>query len=74
VLRGFLRIIAYSLLFWFIYRVVVGALRYLTHSSSGEKEPSPRSPNETNNERQPDYRDVKDASFKDLPKDDSKPS
>ena len=73
-LRGLLRFIAYSLLFWFVYRVVVGALRFLTHDSSRKEEPPPRSPDETKDERQPDYRDVKDASFTDLPKDDSKPS
>ena len=73
-LRGLLRFLAYSLLFWFVYRVVVGALRFLTHDSSREEEPAPRTRDERKDDRPSGYGDVKDASFKDLPKDDSKSS
>ncbi len=73
-LRGLLRFIAYSLAFWFIYRVVVGALRYITHDSSRKEEPPPAPPREPKEQSQPGYRDVKDARFTDLPSDDSKPT
>lgn len=72
-LRGLLRIIAYSLAFWFIYRVVVGALRYITHDSSKREEPPPP-PAKPEEQSQPGFRDVKDARFTDLPSDDSKPT
>jgi hypothetical protein len=60
--------------FWFIYRVVVGALRYIAPDSSKKEEPPPRPPSESKDDTQPGYRDVKDARFTDLPSDDSKPS
>ena len=72
-LRGLLRFLAYALAFWFIYRVVVGALRHLVQDN--RKKPSdPPPPGEAKSEQQADYRDVKDARFKDLPNDSSKPS
>lgn len=72
-LRGLLRFLAYSLAFWFIYRVVIGAIRNLTQGS--RKKPSEQQPDtESTAERPPDYHDVKDASFKDLPKDSSEHS
>jgi hypothetical protein len=73
VLRGLLRFLAYGLAFWFIYRVVIGALRHLAQESRKKpSEPPPQSESKT--EQQADYRDVKDASFKDLPDDSSKTS
>lgn len=72
-LRGLLRFLAYGLAFWFIYRVVIGALRHLAQDA--QRKPSePPPPKESKTEQQPDYRDVKDARFKDLPNDSSKPS
>jgi flagellar biosynthesis/type III secretory pathway M-ring protein FliF/YscJ len=74
VLRGLLRFIAYFLAFWFVYRVVVGAFRHIMQDSAKKEEPGPRPPSEPKEESRPDYRDVKDARYTDLPKDDSKPS
>ncbi|HTY36473.1 MAG TPA: hypothetical protein VMH23_05150 [Bacteroidota bacterium] len=68
-LRGFLRVLAYSLAFWFVYRVVVGAFRSLTQDTQrrpSEPQPPPREPKSS---PPPDYGDVRDARFKDLPKD-----
>jgi hypothetical protein len=73
VLRGLLRFLAYALAFWFIYRVVIGALRHLTGDTQ-KKPTEPPPQREAKSERPPDYPDVKDASFKDLPNDSSKPS
>jgi hypothetical protein len=73
VLRGLLRFLAYALAIWFIYRVVIGALRHLAQGTRKKPlEPPPKG--ETKPEQQTDYRDVKDAHFKDLPDDSSKPS
>jgi hypothetical protein len=73
VLRGLLRFLAYALAFWFIYRVVIGALRHVAQDA--RKKPSEPPPErDTKTEQQPDYRDVKDARFKDLPNDSPKPS
>jgi hypothetical protein len=74
VLRGLLRFLAYSLAFWFVYRIVVGALRYIAPDSPKKEDPMPRPPSEPKNDNQPGYRDVKDARFTDLPNDGSKPS
>jgi hypothetical protein len=73
VLRGLLRFLAYSLAFWFIYRVVVSAFRHVTPDGR-KKPPEPQPPHDPKEEQQPDYRDVKDARFKDLPGDSSKSS
>jgi hypothetical protein len=73
VLRGLLRFLAYALAFWFVYRVVIGALRHLAQETR-KKPPEPPPQQETKTGHQADYRDVKDASFKDLPNDSSKPS
>jgi hypothetical protein len=70
VLRGLLRFLAYALAFWFIYRVVIGALRHVAPDSRRKpSEPPPQQ--EEKDVPAPDYRDVKDARFKDLPKDSS---
>jgi len=63
----------YGLVFWFIYRVVVGAFRHLTQENR-EKQPEPSAKKDAESEQQSDYRDVKDATFKDLPNDSKKPS
>jgi hypothetical protein len=74
VILGFLRFLAYTLMFIFVYRVVVGAFRYIV---GDEKRPPasgsvpPREPKKTED---PTYRDVKDAKFKDVPSDPSNPS
>jgi hypothetical protein len=73
VIRGLLRFLAYSLAFWFIYRVVVGALRNLTKDAR-KRPPDSTNQSETKTEPPPDYHDVKDARFKDLPKDSSEHS
>ena len=71
--RGLLRFLAYALAIWFIYRVVIGALRHLAQETR-KKPPEPPPQKETKTEQQADYPDVKDARFKDLPEDSSKPS
>ena len=71
--RGLLRFLAYALAFWFVYRVVIGALRYLAQETQ-KKAPEPPPENETKTEQKAEYRDVKEARFKDLPDDSSKPS
>ena len=73
-LRGFLRFVAYALAFWFVYRVIVGAFRHISRDA-GKRDGGDRPPaRETKNEDPPSYHDVKDARFKDLPNDSSKPA
>lgn len=72
-LRGLLRFLAYALAFWFIYRVVIGALRHVAQDAR-KKSSEPPPQGETKTEQQADYRDVKDARFKDLPNDSEKHS
>lgn len=74
VLRGLLQFLAYMLAFWFIYRVIVGAIRYFTRDAQKKDGPGPQPPREAKNDDQTNYLDVKDARFKDLPDDSSKPS
>ena len=66
-LRGLLRFVAYALAFWFVYRVVVGALRHVAQDFR-KNQAAPPPAREPQSEKQPDYSDVKDARFKDLPK------
>ncbi|TSA21900.1 hypothetical protein D4R75_05680 [bacterium] len=73
-LLGLLRFLAYTLAFWFVYRVVVGALRYITRDAQKNDGAGPQPPRQTRNDDQTNYLDVKDARFKDLPDDSSKPS
>ncbi|MGA3245386.1 MAG: hypothetical protein ABSE41_12275 [Bacteroidota bacterium] len=68
--RGLLRFLAYALVFWFIYRVVIGALRHVIQDAR-KKPPEPPPQSQAKTEQPPDYRDVKDAHFKDLPNDSS---
>jgi hypothetical protein len=68
-----LRFLAYGLAFWFIYRVVIGALRHLTRETKQKPSEPPPAEREPNAEQQADYHDVKDAHFKDLPNDSAKP-
>ena len=72
-LLGLLRFLAYTLAFWFVYRVVVGALRYITRDGQKNDGAGPQPPRQAKND-QTNYLDVKDARFKDLPDDSSKPS
>lgn len=73
-LLGFLRFVAYTLMFIFIYRVIVGALRYLA-GVSGKRQASRQDiPPEPKKSSAPDYHDVKDAQFKDVPPNGSNPS
>ncbi|MDP2884505.1 MAG: hypothetical protein Q8P51_05740 [Ignavibacteria bacterium] len=74
VLRGLLQFLAYILAFWFIYRVIVRALRYITRDAQKNDEPGTQPPREGKTDVQINYLDVKDARFKDLPDDSSKPS
>ena len=69
-----LRFIAYLLAFWFIYKVVVGAFQYLAGGSQRKETPESKVRQESKEREQPTYPDVRDAEFKDLPKDPTKPS
>lgn len=73
-LLGLLRFLAYTFAFWFVYRVVVGALRYITRDAQKNDGAGPQPPRQARNDDQTNYLDVKDARFKDLPDDSSKPS
>ena len=72
-LLSLLRFLAYTLAFWFVYRVIVGALRYITRDAQKNDGAGPQPPRQAKND-QTKYLDVKDARFKDLPDDSSKPS
>ena len=73
-LLGLLRFIAYGLAFWFIYKVIVGAIQYLIGDANRKGSPEKRVRQETKKEDRPSYGDVRDATFKDLPKDPPNPS
>jgi hypothetical protein len=74
VILSFLRFLAFTLLFIFVYRVIVGAFRFL----AGDQKKRPISgtppPREQQKSESPAYHDVKDAEFKDVPPDSTKPS
>jgi hypothetical protein len=74
VILGFLRFVAYTLMFIFVYRVVVGALRYITGDEKKPKMSVPEPPPASKKTEPPAYQDVKDAKFKDVPSDSSDPS
>jgi hypothetical protein len=74
VLTGLLRFLAYTLAFWFIYRVILGALRYITQGGQKIDGPGPQPPGNPRDDDQTNYLDVRDARFKDLPDDSSNPS
>ena len=73
-LYEFLKMVAYLLAFWFVYRVVVGALRYLAGDSSSKEQVRKEPPRGQKQSEPPVYRDIKDAHFKDLPDEPGKPS
>lgn len=70
---SFLRFLAYALMFIFVYRVVVGAFRYIAGDARKPKVSNPEPPTPKKTEP-PAYQDVKDAKFKDVPSDSSNPS
>lgn len=69
-----LRFLAYSLAFWFVYRVIVGAFRQITREASKGQAGEQPTRRETKSDEPPDYHDIKEARFKDIPGDSSKPS
>lgn len=71
---GLLRLVAFALMFWFIYRVIIGTIRYLTHHSKRDQMPSEQTQSEPKKSEPGVYHDVKDAQFTDLPDDSKKPS
>jgi hypothetical protein len=61
-------------MFIFVYRVVVGALRYISGDKANPRM-SGTEPPPANSKTDPTaYEDVKDAKFKDVPSDPSNPS
>jgi len=73
VILSFLRFLAFTLMFIFIYRVVVGAFRFLTGDQKKRPMTGPEPPPGPSKTEPPAYRDVKDAEFKDLPPNSTKP-
>lgn len=71
---NFLRFLAYTLMFIFIYRIVVGALRYISGDEKKPKMSGPAPPPTSKKSEPPAYQDVQDAKFKDVPSDSSNPS
>ena len=71
---GFLRFLAYALMFIFIYRVIVGAFRYIAGDEKKTPVSGPEPPREPKKTEPPAYQDVKDAKFKDVPEDSTNPS
>jgi|WetSurMetagenome_2_1015567.scaffolds.fasta_scaffold533991_1 hypothetical protein len=71
---SFLRFLVLSLMFMFIYRVVVGAFRYIAGDDKKPPQTGPQPPREAKKPDAPGYQDVKDAHFKDLPPDSKSPS
>ena len=71
---GFLRFLAFTLMFVFVYRVIVGAFRYLTGADKTPPISGPQPPRDPKKNEPPSYGDVKDAEFKDVPPDSTKPS
>ena len=71
---GFLRFVAYTLMFIVVYRVIVGALRYITGDEKKPRMPGPEPPSAPKKTEPPAYRDVQDAKFKDVPSDSTDPS
>jgi len=68
------RLILILLAFYLLFRVIQGVVRALTE---GSRRRVPRSADKTGQEtrkQSPEYRDVRDASFKDIPDDESKAS
>ena len=74
VLVSLLRLLAYTLAIWFIYRVIIGAIRFISRDAQKNDGAGPQPPRQARNDDQTNYLDVKDARFKDLPDDSSKPS
>jgi hypothetical protein len=71
---GFLRFLAYTLMFIFIYRVIVGAFRYIAGDQRKPPISAPDPPREPKKAEPPVYQDVKDAKFRDVREDSTKPS
>ena len=66
---SFLRFLVYTLMFIFVYRVVVGAFKFLTGDEKKRPMSGPEPPREPTKTEAPAYHDVKDAEFKDVPPD-----
>jgi hypothetical protein len=69
-----IRFILIFLAFYLLFRVVQGIVRSL---SGGQRQSFPRgteTPDQQAPKEPPEYRDVRDASFKDIPNDESKES
>ena len=62
-----LRLLAFALMFFFIYRVIVAAYRYLTGESRKRTVAGPETPPDLKKSAGSEYPDVRDAQFKDLP-------
>ena len=70
-----LRFLAIALAIYFIYRLIISTIRYLTQDRGSDSrhasEPPPQNPQP---KEPPEYRDIKDARFKDLPPGPKNPS
>jgi hypothetical protein len=68
-----LRFLLFVIGFYLLFRIIQGVLRYLV-SGKRERFRSDEMPPRPPKEEPPQYRDVKDATFKDLPGDKSEPT
>jgi len=74
VILGFLRFLAYTLMFIVVYRIIVGAFRYISGDEKQPRVSGPESPPAPKKTETSAYQDVKEAKFKDVPPDSSNPS
>jgi hypothetical protein len=61
-------------MFIVVYRIVVGALRYISGDDKKPRMSGPEPPPAPKKTEPPAYQDVKDAKFKDVPSDSTNPS
>lgn len=67
--------IIYGLAFFFIYRLIVRTMQYLTRDSRPVGSQKPESPQQPSSKEEPATpRDIRDAQFRDLPDNTQKPT
>ena len=69
-----LRFLLLALAFYLLFRVIQRVLRYLVSGGKQERRPTDDMLHGPTKQEPPPYDDVKDATFKDLPSDKSKPT
>ena len=69
-----LRFIAFALMFYFFYRVVISVFRYFTGESRKRTVEGPETPPDLRKTEGTEYLDVRDAQFKDVARKPDDPS